>query len=178
MFHLLPFRQAPRVSQSAAVKGDKRRRRRLRLRNCSVNAALRIPSRAHWTPCRMRAQMLSNQTRQTRNCRPTRMILMPPIQNRFVLISESTKDYYRPPTYDRSLCFHRCLSVQHCPRGVPHLHPILPLVPRPFWWVPSDWYQVSSQGGYPSPRWEGTPVSGRGVDHCLVIDRIHRHEGS
>ena len=49
------------------------------------------------------------------------------------------------------------------PRGVPHLHPIIPpLVPCPFWGVPSDWSQVPS-GGYASPMWgRGTPVQDGG----------------
>ena len=58
-------------------------------------------------------------------------------------------------------CFHRCLSTPGG-GGVPHLHPILQLVmsfPRGY---PSDWSQVPSRGGVPSPGQDrGTPASSR-----------------
>ena len=55
-------------------------------------------------------------------------------------------------------CFHRCLFIRGQRGEVPHLYPILPLVPCHFWWYPSDWSQVPSQG-YPIPRW-GYPRTG------------------
>ena len=47
-----------------------------------------------------------------------------------------------------------CLSME-----VSHVHPIiLPLVPLPYWGVPSEWSQVPSRGGYPNPS-QGIPQS-------------------